>query len=51
VCAVVALQGALVLDIAAAVRHTMVDEEPVLEVLPGIGEVDAIALEGAARGS
>ena len=44
----VALQRALVLDVGAAVRRPVVDEEAVLEVLPGIGEVDAQALERAA---
>ena len=44
----VALQRALVLDVGAAVRRRVVDEQPVLEVLPGIGEVDAQALERAA---
>ena len=37
----VALQRALVLDVGAAVRRAVVDEQAVLEVLPGVGEVDA----------
>ena len=45
----VALQGALVLDVRVAVRRLVVDEEAVLLVLAGVGEVDAEALEGAAR--
>ena len=41
----VALQRALVLDVVAAVRRAVVDEQAVLEVLPGIGEVDAQPLD------
>ncbi len=41
----VALQRALVDDVAAAVRHGVVDEEPVLEVLAGVGEVQAEQLD------
>ena len=37
---VLALQRALVGDPAAAVRHGVVDEQPVLEVLAGVGEVE-----------
>ena len=45
----VALERALVLDVGAAVRRPVVDEQAVLEVLAGIGEVDAEALERPAR--
>src|SRR4051794_7457168 len=43
-----ALQRALVLDVAAAVRDGVVDPEPVLLVLGLVGEVDAEELRGAA---
>ena len=48
VCALLALQRALVDDVAAAVRHGVVDEQPVLEVLAGVGEVQAEQLDVAA---
>ena len=41
VCARVALQGALVGHVGLAVRGVVVDERPVLQVLPRVGEVDA----------
>src|SRR5262245_24005154 len=44
-----ALQGSFVRDMAAAVRLRVVDEEPVLEVLAFIGEVDAEQLRITAR--
>ena len=44
----VALQGALVGDPAAAVALGVVDEQPVLQVLPGVGEVQAAQLGVAA---
>ena len=47
---VLAGQRALVADAAAAVRRVVVDEQPVLQVLPGVGEVDAVQL-GVAAGA
>ena len=44
-----ALQRALVDDVAARVRRVVVDEEPVLEVLAGVGEVEPEQLGRAAR--
>ena len=45
----VALQGALVRDVGDAVRRLVVDEQAVLLVLAGVGEVDAEGLDGPAR--
>src|SRR5690606_35911277 len=45
---VVALQRALVEDVGLAVRHRVVDEQPVLLVLAGVGEVQAEHLDVAA---
>ena len=44
-----ALQRALVDDVAAGVRRGVVDEQPVLDVLAGVGEVEAEQLGRAAR--
>ena len=44
-----ALQRALVVDVALGVRRVVVDEEPVLEVLAGVGEVEPEHLGRAAR--
>ena len=44
-----ALQRALVVDVAAGLRRVVVDEQPVLEVLPGVGEVQPEQLGLAAR--
>ena len=43
-----ALQRATVADVAAAVRHGVVDQQPVLEVLAGTGEVETVQLGVAA---
>ena len=45
---VVALQGAPVGDVAAAVRHRVVDQQAVLQVLAGVGEVEPVQLGLAA---
>ena len=47
---VLALQRALVEDVAAAVRHGVVDPEPVLLVLGLVGEVDAEEVGASRRG-
>ena len=49
VCAFGALQRALVQRARLAVRHSVIDEQPVLEVLAGVGEVQADELGVAAR--
>ena len=43
------LQGAPVVDVADRVRGVVVDEQPVLQVLAGVGEVQTQLLELAAR--
>ena len=45
---VLALQRALVVDVAPRVRRRVVDEQAVLHVLAGVGEVDAEHLDAAA---
>ena len=45
---VLALQRTPVLDVAARLGGCVVDEQPVLEVLAGIGEVDAVQVDVAA---
>ncbi len=45
---VLALERALVLDVALGARRRVVDEQAVLDVLTGIGEVDAEHLDAAA---
>ena len=45
---VVALQRAPVADVAAAVGHGVVDQQAVLQVLAGVGEVEAVQLGLAA---
>ena len=45
---VLALQGAAVFDVAAGAGRGVVDEQPVLEVLAGVREVDAVEIDAAA---
>ena len=44
----VALQGVLVVHVGPAVRHRVVDQQPLLDVLAGVGEPEAEQLDVAA---